>query len=382
MQRERESELTYSVWKVKRGRDKGWFNSQVFYGYDKNDKPLKKQFMRKRRTDAVEEAKEFIKQIERGMKTAKESGISFGEWVLDWMDLYKRPPIIRKSTWHNYTYWIKGHIIPTIGAIALTSLTSDDIQRVYAKMLDAGLATASVKKVHTIINSSLEKAVEKGTIEKNPATAATIPKVEHKDVRTLTDEEIKQFLKVVYEDEQRWIAAFLTLLGTGIRVGELLALEWRDIDFVENTININKGMSRVKNSYEITDPKTSESKRVVPMPQSVADVLWDLRSLERLYRIDGSGIVFRTSNNTHIQYRAILRKFHILREEVGIPDATIHSLRHTFATKMLEQGENLKTVQELLGHADIATTGNIYSHVSAKVKREAVDRFDTLLQTN
>ncbi len=380
MVRQRESELTYSVWKVKQGRDKDKFKAQVLYGYDANDKPKKKQFVAKREREAIAKAKKFIEQIERERYTAEESGITVGQWMKDWMDLYKRPPMIKQSTWDNYQLWIESHIEPIIGQIPLAQLTTNHVQRVYVQMMDGGLSSASIRKVHTIINGCLNKAVDKGAIKSNPATATERPRVEHAEVNPLSEKELARFLKLVYEDEQRWVAAFLTLLGTGMRIGELLALEWRDIDFVENTIDINKGMSRLKSGFEITDPKTFTSKRVVPMPQSVAEALWDLRSLEKLIRLDGSNIVFKTSNDTHIQYRGFLWKFHQLREEAGIPEATIHGLRHTFATKLLEEGENLKVVQELLGHADISTTGNIYSHVSAKVKREAVDKLDMHLQ--
>lgn len=380
MVRQRESELTYSVWKVKQGRDKDKFKAQVLYGYDVNDKPKKKQFVAKREREAIAKAKKFIEQIERERYTAKESGITVGQWMNDWMDLYKRPPMIKQSTWDNYQLWIESHIEPVIGQIPLAQLTTNHIQRVYVQMMDGGLSSASIRKVHTIINGCLNKAVDKGAIKSNPATATERPRVEHAEVNPLSEDELGRFLKLVYEDEQRWVAAFLTLLGTGMRIGELLALEWRDIDFVENTIDINKGMSRLKSGFEITDPKTFTSKRVVPMPQSVAEALWDLRSLEKLIRLDGSNIVFKTSNGTHIQYRGFLWKFHQLRAEAGIPEATIHGLRHTFATKLLENGENLKVVQELLGHADISTTGNIYSHVSGKVKREAVDKLDMHLQ--
>lgn len=377
-----DSELTYSVWKVKKGRDEGKFKAQVFYGYDENGKPLKKQFQAQKRNEAVNKAKEFIESIKSGKRTVKESGISFGKWILDWMELYKKPPALKKSTWHNYMQWIKAHVIPTIGDIPLAELTTDDIQQVYRNMLDKGLATASVQKVRNIINGSLKKALETGMLKSNPNQATETPKVKNKKACPLMDDEFDRFIDAIYAEEPRWTAVFLTLIGTGIRIGELLALEWRDIDFDERTIDINKGMSRIGSRFEILDPKTYKANRNIPMPQSVADALWELRNLRKTIKIDKSDIVFVTKNNTHTGYTTVRKKFNQLREKVGIPHATIHDLRHTFATRLLEQGESLKVVQELLGHADIRTTGNIYSHVSAKVKRDAVDKLDTLLTSN
>lgn len=379
MAKKRESEYTFSVWRVKKGRYKGRFKSQVLYGYDEKGNPLKRQFQAKLEREAKAKAMEFIEQLKRKEQAAVESGVLFSAWISDWMKLYKRPPILSQSTWDNYQQWIDAHILPVIGNVPLSELTTGDVQRVYAKMMDEGLRASSIQKVHSIINGCLKKAVEIKLIEYNPAPATERPKVEHDEVVPLTAEEMSRFLSCLYEDEQRWIAAFLTLLGTGMRVGELLALEWRDIDFVENTININKNLSRVKGGFKVAEPKTQSSKRVVPMPDTVAQALWELRSVTKLISLDGATIVFQTSNGTHIQYRGFLWKFHQLRDAAGIPNATVHTLRHTFATRLLEAGENLKTVQELLGHADISTTGNIYSHVSAKVKKDAVDKIDVYL---
>lgn len=381
MVRQRESELTYSVWKVKEGRNKGKFTSQVLYGYDANDKPKKKQFVAKREREAIAKAKKFIEQIERERYTAEESGITLEQWITDWMVLYKRPPVIKQSTYDNYEIWIDNHIIPIIGHIKLIELTTDDIQRVYVTMLDAGKSSASIGKVHTIINGCLNKAVAKGDIPTNPAKATERPSIKHKAIQPLGEDALNEFLGVVYrEKQQRWKAGMLTLVGTGLRIGELLALEWRHIDFANKEITVEQGQSRLKKGFEITDPKTFKSNRVVPMPEVVATELRKLKDEQKLIHLDETkNIVFRTSNNTHVQYRQFARRFKRICEIVGIPGATVHGLRHTFATRLLEEGENLKVVQELLGHSDIATTANIYSHVSDKVKRTAVDRLNAHL---
>lgn len=385
MARKRNTTRGYSVWKVKSGRDKGKFKAQVFLGTE-DGKQKKRQFTAAREWEVREKAEAFLEQLERGRGSAEDTGITFGQWIDDWMELYKIPSrgnqkgVIKQSTWDNYKINIEEHIMPVIGHIKLAELSTSDIQRVYAAMVDQGLASATIGKVHTIINGCLNKAVEIGSILANPAKATERPKVKHKDICPLDDDDLERFLQKLSKKDIRWRAAMLTLIGTGLRAGELLALEWQHVDLENNEIRVEKGMSRIKGGFEITDPKTFDSARTVPMPQTVANALKELQTSQKLMHLDASkNIVFRTSNNTHTQYRQLLRMFHSIRKKANIPEATPHSLRHTFATRLLEEGENLKVVQELLGHADIATTANIYTHVSEKVKREAVDKLDSLL---
>lgn len=366
-----------SVWKVKTGKDAGKFKAQVYLGLDENGKPMKKQFCAKLEREVRARAKEWVQMTQNSRLTPKDSGITFGQWIKDWLELYKKPPVIKQSTYENYLIWVETHIIPVAGHIKLIDLTTDDIQRVYVTMLENGMSSASVAKVHSIINGCLDKALAKGDISSNPAKATERPAIKHKEITPLNDHDLDAFLKQVYQEkQQRWKAAMLTLVGTGLRVGELLALEWRHIDFKEKEIRVEQSQSRVKGGFLITDPKTYNSKRTVPMPDVVAAELRKLKDEQKLIPMDKSRhIVFKTSKNKHVQYPQFFRRFKKLCEKAGI-EANIHGLRHTFATRLLEEGENLKVVQVLLGHADISTTANIYSHVTEKVKRQAVDRLN------
>lgn len=373
------TDYTISTWKVKSGKHAGKFKAQVYLGLDEKGKPIKKQFLGKLEREAKAKARAWVEKMQTRLPAA-ESGITFGQWLIDWMELYKRPPVIKRSTYDNYMIWIDAHIIPVVGHIKLTDLTTDDIQRVYVTMLENGMSSASIGKVHSIINSCLNKAVEKGDIHVNPAKATERPSIRHKKIKPLNDEALESFLKEVYaEEQQRWKAAMLTLVGTGLRVGELLALEWHHIDLVKREIRVEQGVSRVSEGYEITDPKTYKSKRTVPMPGVVATELKKLKEEQKLIHLDKSkNIVFRTSTGKHVQYPQFFRRFKRICQLAGV-EANIHALRHTFATRLLEEGENLKVVQELLGHADITTTANIYSHVSQDVKRSAIDKLDSHL---
>ncbi|WP_039734923.1 tyrosine-type recombinase/integrase [Desulfotomaculum nigrificans] len=296
--------------------------------------------------------------------------------------LYK---IYAISTWKNYYRSIKNHIFPALGHILLKDIKTDDVQRLYNKMAKAGLAPATIRRNHQIIHSCLNQAVKNKLLSWNPADAVKLPKLNDTPVRTMTPEEMAKFISVLEND--LWGAAFLTLLGTGISLGELLALRWQDIDLKSKVLTINQALARTKSRGLIfVEPKTDKSKRTIPMPEPVAEALQKHRvqmaqiKLAAGPKYTDQDLVFCTTYGTPIHPRNFTRKFYTLREKAKVPkDINLHALRHTFATRLLEEGENLKVVQDLLGHADISTTANTYSHVSPDVKRKAAAKMDKLL---
>ncbi len=185
----------------------------------------------------------------------------------------------------------------------------------------------------------------------------------------------------------KWRAAFLTLLGTGLREGEILALKWENVNLRDRTLSIKQAIGRTKKQGLIfKTPKSKKSKRTIPLP-------WDVAAALRLHRIhqnrekriagdtvQDQNLVFTTAKGTLIGPRNFTRKFEALRERAGLPsDINLHGLRHTYTTRLLEKGESLKTVQELLGHEDITTTGNTYAHIMPEIKKQAASNLNSML---
>ena len=371
---------SHSIYQIKSGKDKGKWEAQIVLGFNEEGVPKKKRFKGDTRGEAKTKMDTWKEKNKIGIDW-EGSKKFYGIWISNWMEFYKKPPIIKQATYDNYMEWIENHIIPGIGEIPLCDLETDDIQKVYNKMMDDKLSPASIGKVHQLINGSLEKAIEVRLSEWNPAKATTRPPIKQAGAKAMTEEGMTAFLDLVYKEDIRWKAAFITLLGTGLRIGELLALEWPDIDLKEGVIRVNKGLSRTREGLVLETTKTAKSTRMIPLPDEAIQVLAKLKEEQKVVYLKDINIVFRTKNNTYISPRNFQRKYYTLRDKAGIPkEISVHGLRHTFATRLLEAGEDMRIIMELLGHAEISTTANIYSHVMPKTMKKATNKMNEFLK--
>lgn len=373
-----------TIYQCKKGKHKNKWIGQITIGINPDTgKPKRKSFYGKSRGEVKEKMRDYMEELGKGIDLIGQEQ-TFGEWILSWMENYKRIDL-RLSTWENYMRSIKNHIYPALGYIPLKDLKTDDLQRLYNNMTKEGLAPATVRRNHQIIHSCLKQAVSNRLLSWNPAEAVKLPKLTKPTVRAMTVNEMDAFLSALEAD--RWGTAFLCLLGTGLRTGELLALRWQDVDLDKQYIHIKQTLVRTKEKgLYFDEPKTEKSKRIVPLPSEVAAALKKHRIEQLELRVfqgekyQNNDLVFATSKGTPINPRNFIRKFHKIRDNVGISkEVNLHALRHTYATRLLEEGENLKIVQELLGHTKISTTADTYSHVSAEVKAKAAAKMDKLL---
>lgn len=360
---------------------KKWIG-QITIGTNPNTgNPKRKSVYGKSRPEVKEKLREVMLELGKGIDL--QAQYSFGEWINTWMEDYKKMEL-RLTTWENYYITVKTHIIPALGHILLRDIKTNDIQRLYIKMRKDKKAPATIRRCHQIIHGCLGQAEDNKLISWNPAKSTKLPKLDARKIRALTPEEMDKFLEVLKED--RWGTAFLCSLGTGLREGEILGLRWQDVDIESATIVVNQALARTKSKGLIFDkPKTEESVRSIPLPADVLEAIKKHRvreiqkNLAMGKQLKEKDLVFCTYKGTPIAPRNFQRKFSKVKEKAKIPDdVNLHALRHTYATRLLEQGADLPSVQELLGHADISTT-RIYTHVSQEHKRKAVDRLNGLL---
>lgn len=383
-----------TIYQLTKGRFKGKWLGQLIIGTNpETGKNIRRTFYGNGWTEVRDKMKLTKAELDKGINLQKQAALTFENWIKTWMDNYKKIEI-ELTTWENYDRSIKKHIIPTLGPLTLKELSTDHIQSFYSKLIELGKAPATVRRNHQIIHASLEQAKKNNLISRNPCEGATLPKLEDKEARAMSMEEMNKFLDLLLIPKigptiigPKWRAAFLTLLGTGLREGEILALKWDNINLRNRTISIKESLARTKKKGLIfKSPKSKKSKRIVPLPWDVAIALRLHRIYQRKEKIiagnnfKDQNLAFCTSKGTPIGPRNFTRKFEALRKRAGLStDINLHSLRHTYATRMLERGESLKTVQELLGHEDISTTGNTYAHVMPEIKKQAASNLNSLL---
>jgi integrase len=357
---------------------KGYFRVVVEAGRDPATGKRKRivRYVEGRKADAEELLAKLQVDYKEG-NYVEPNKITVGEWLDIWLNQYKKIDL-KPSTWESYEVIIRNHLKPAIGALYLQDLRPEHLQKLYNDKVNEGKSAQTIHHIHKVIHSALDQAIKNKLIINNVSEAVTLPKIKRKEIKVLTIEEQEKFLEVIKED--RLGPAFLMLLGTGMRRGELLALTWQDIDFEKGTVFIRRNMVWTKEGPVFQEPKTEKSKRIIPLPSAVLESLKKHR--ERMFQEGFYGLdkqVFCSATGTYIIPRNFNRKYQELCKKAGI-SINLHALRHTFATRLLEAGENLKVVQELLGHARVSTTADIYSHVSQDIKKEAVNKINDLLK--
>ncbi len=260
---------------------------------------------------------------------------------------------VKERTWTRHEEMVRLHLKPSIGGIKLLKLNALDVQELYFSKLDSGLSPRTVQIIHTTLHKALKQAVRWSLLLKNVAEAVTTPKPQKKEIRVLTSEETKRLLRAARGD--RFEALYVLAVTTGMRQGELLGLKWDDIDLHEGTLRVRRTLWERKT----TPPKTAKSNRSIRLTEMAMEAL--RRHLER---VGGEEWVFSTEVGTPVNCHNLTnRSWWPLLQKTGLPKMPFHNLRHTAATLLLSQGVHPKLVQELLGHSDIATTLNTYSHV-------------------
>jgi integrase len=347
-------------------------------------------FSGKTRKEVQEKMAKTQVDLQAGNFTAP-TKTTVGEWIDIWLHEYKRPDL-RPTTWDSYAYLVRVHLKPAIGHIPLKALRPEMVQRLYNEKRAEGLSSRTVRYIHAVLHGALKQAVRNNLLARNVTEATTRPKEEKKEIRPLSQEEARQFLSVVEGD--RLSAAFLLALGTGLRLGELLALRWDDLDLKAGTLTVRRGLCRVydqedgerKTRLVFQEPKSARSRRTIPMPSNILAALkkHKIRQNEERLLVGAAygdqGLVFCTPIGTPIDPRNMARHFDGCLRKAGLPHVRFHDLRHTFATLMLELGQSPKTVQEILGHSTISITLDTYTHVGMDLKTQAMEKMNAALQ--
>lgn len=368
-------------------RPDGRWVGQITTGYTPEGKPKRATFYGKTKKEILEKLNEAKHQVNNGTYV-EPSRETVGHWLSTWLTEYVKPHV-RPTTRDNYAQTIRKYMIPEIGHIQLRQLTPTHLQKLYNDLLARGLSNRTVRLVHTIAHASLKQALENGLVARNVADATKPPRPQKQEMRVLSPEEEARFLEVIEED--RLGTAFLLDLATGLRRGELLALRWSDVDLKEGTIHVNRTIVRVvadngpaKTALVYQEPKTKHGRRAVPIPEALLPELKAHKARQAQEKLllgpayEDNGLVFCAEDGRPLDPASFGKHFAKLAAKAGISGATLHSLRHTYATRLLEANEHPKVVQELLGHSNIAMTLDTYSHVMPELKKAAAAKLNGL----
>lgn len=281
----------------------------------------------------------------------------------------------KESTHARYAHLINTHIKPQLGKYQLSVLSTEIIElfvefQLAKGRLDntGGLAPKTVTDILTIIKSTIEYAGYKGFPVTCNLSKLTIKKKE-KEIRVLTQAEQDALISILMNDMDLYKFGVFLSLYTGIRIGELCALKWEDFDTTQTTIKINKTMQRIQDTQNgalsktkivITEPKSQCSVREIPLPTFVTDISRQFVSNPKSYILTGS--------DRCVEPRTMQNRFKSYIKASGISDANFHALRHTFATRCVEVGFEIKSLSEILGHANVNITLNRYVHSSFELK--------------
>ena len=281
--------------------------------------------------------------------------------------------------------YIDNHINPNIGDIPLEKITSLELQKLYKKLLTKGrvdrleakgqpkgLSAKTVRNIHQILSSALKLAQEQRILHTNPAEGCALPKVEHREIKTLPVEQFQSFLREARESGV--FELYYLELATGLRRGELLGLKWEDIDLERGDLRVRRQISRINGEVVEAPLKTKNAYRTLPLAEDTVSVL-----LEQKKKVGSSPWVFPSPNGGPISPDSVLHMLHRVLKRAGLPKVRFHDLRHTFATLALQNGVDIKTVSGMLGHFSAGFTLDTYAHVTSAAQRQAAQTMGNVL---
>lgn len=322
------------------------------------------------------------------------NNVTLEEWIKEWMRIYKRP-YISPRTYQGYVEKSRT-IVEHLGNMQLQKIELYHLQRFISELQKKGKSPKSLRHYYSILKMCFDDAIMCRLMVMNPTKNLKLPSMRRKELNIMTKEEQQVFEGFMKEHTMG--TAYIVLVNTGLRAGELSGLTWNDVDFDNKSLYVRRGMqkittyddefNKVSRERKITDVKTENSYRVVPMLDKVVRVLKEYKEkiIEEQNELAELGkgfseddFIFKTKSNNPITSEYLRKHCQQICESHNFRKVGIHELRHTFATRSIEAGIDLRVLQEILGHASYSTTADIYVHILGKVKLSQMNRLEAYL---
>jgi len=368
-----------NIRKRKDGRWEGRYTAGI---NPENGKQIFKNVLGKTQAEVKEKLKKALTDSQK-LDLAKQGKYTVGTWMDAWFENVAKIKV-RPSSHQTYRGYIDNHIKPNIGNIPLENLTTMELQKLYRKLLTSGrverieakkqpkgLSAKTVRNINQVISSAMDLAVAQKIILENPTNACSLPRVEHKEMQTISAEQLQSFLEEakrsgVYE-------MYYIELSTGLRRGELLGLKWEDVDMKQGIIRVRRQVSRIDGKIVEAPLKTKNSYRAVTISPQAIEVLKAQKEKTN------DEYVFPSPNGGPISPDSVNNMLHRVLDRAGIPRVRFHDMRHTFATLALQNGVDIKTVSGMLGHFSAGFTLDTYAHVTTAAQKEAAQTMGNVL---
>lgn len=352
---------------------------------------------RNRTTKTVKGTKKEAEQVLRKLIAEAEKGyhvtnnkITILEWVQTWLDVYIEPNV-SPTTLSRYQGMIKRYINPLLGSMQVQQLTTLAVQSWVngLKVSPASgkeMSAATIKHTYHVLKGAMDKAVLAGIIPRSPCQGVMLPKGEKKAPVIYDEQQIQQLVKAAKGSEMELPVDMELCLG--LRRGELLGLQWGDVDWKKGQIHIIRTRVVVNGKSVVKDPKTATSKRTIDVPTRLMEKLKKHQRTCQMNRLrmgedyTATDFIIVHPDGKPIYPEYLSQMLTKLQKKYDLPQCRFHDLRHLCASIMLMQGVNVKVAQERLGHKDISTTLNIYSHVLPSSAREAAEKIGEMIYLN
>lgn len=351
----------------------GLWRYEMTLGYDADNKRIRKVLSSKNLDELQKKINELKYMNDRNLVSAP-SQHTVASWIDFWLKTYKKD-YVKRTTYDMYYGVNERFITPQFGKYKLDKLNTIMIQQFINNLHNQKLSVSYIKKIYLTLNQALQKAVDLKIISVNPCVSIELPKAAKQKAVAFSSQEQKIFLKEC-TGKNTYENLFIFGFNTGMRIGEMLALTWDNIE--NDIISVRYNLTEVRNYNDpekkteiiINDStKTESSVRTIPMNKAAKEVVQRQRENNRI----GSPFVFYSEAGTPVRRRNAYRAFQNMLKSLNIETPlTLHSMRHSFATRLLEKGADIKTISELLGHKSIQITLDTYSHVSGDLKNKTI----------
>lgn len=392
------------------GKEYTYWEARFTTGYDPGTgKQVQRSVTGKTQKEVVQKLRKANSEID-SQTYYEPCKMTLGEWL----DIWQRDYLIgvKPFTATSYALQIKNHILPALGAIRLDALRPHMVQRFYRSLSENGmmvprhdktgkairnngkivydhaapLSPKTIKNIHGVLHRALQQAVKNGYIRFNPTDGCQLPRVQRKEFTPLDADDIAAFTKEI--QGSRFETLFLVTLFTGMRRGEVCGLTWDCVDFEKGTLCINKQLQNVAGhpgEWHLVSTKNGKGRTILAAP-TVVNLLKRHRAQQAAARLKAgplwheNGYVFCNEIGEHLSPNTVYEHYKKAVTAIGLPQARLHDLRHSYAVAAIRSGDDIKTVQSNLGHATAAFTLDVYGHVTPQMQRESAERMETFIR--